>query len=284
MSLLQRVRDQSRRALASETLYSIETTAQIVEDGGIRFIVRVISNLKRKSAAAGDPHDPFQPPYEPDLYVADIGTAHVALLNKYNVLPDHLLIVTRDYEAQTDLLNRRDMAALLTALGEIDGLGFYNGGAEAGASQPHKHLQLVPRPLADVGPPIPFETVFDRRALSGSAVAEAELPFHHAVTAMQPAWWQEPQDGADAACEAYRTLLRACGLPADGPAQSAPYNLLLTRRWMWLVPRTRHACEGVAVNALGFAGALLVSSEAQRATLQRLGPLRVLAGVAPPRR
>lgn len=283
MSLLERIRDQSRRALASRTLHPIETTAQVIEDGGIHFIVRVLSNLKRKPAAADNARDYFLPPYEPDLYVDDIGTTHVALLNKYNVLPDHLLIVTRDYEAQTDLLNRHDMAALLAALSEIDGLGFYNGGAEAGASQPHKHLQLVPLPLASVGPPIPFETVLDRHAPSAAAGTVASLPFRHAVTAAMPAWWRSPQDGADAAYEAYRALLRACGLDANGTAQSAPYNLLLTRRWMWLVPRTRHVCEGVAVNALGFAGALLVASQAQRVTVERLGPLRVLAGVARPR-
>ena len=44
-----------------------------------------------------------------------------------------------------------DFDALARGLAAIDGLAFYNGGTVAGASQPHKHLQLVPVPLG-VGP------------------------------------------------------------------------------------------------------------------------------------
>ena len=45
--------------------------------------------------------------------------------------------------------------------------------------------------------------------------------------------------------------------------QSAPYNLLATRRWMLLVPRSRDCFDSVPVNALGFAGSLFVRDEAQ---------------------
>jgi len=282
VSLLQQLRERSRDALASGALQPIETDARVVEDGGISFVVRVLGNLKRKAAAAQSARDPFLPPYEPDLYVGEVAATHVALLNKYNVLPHHLLLVTRDYEPQTQLLNRGDLAALLWALSQVDGLGFYNGGAEAGASQTHKHLQLVPRPLADVGPPVPFEPWFERHAPQRLCAAVPGLAFRHAVTPVPGHWWQTPQRAADAAYKTYRALLSACALGSDGPVQSAPYNLLLTRRWMWLVARSCEAYADIPVNALGFAGALLVNSEARLATLAGLGPMRVLAGVGMP--
>ena len=62
--------------------------------------------------------------------------------------------------------------------------------------------------------------------------------------------------------------------------QSRPYNLLVTRRWMMAVPRARERWDGVSVNALGFAGSLLVRDAGELARLRAAGPMRVLAAVA----
>ncbi len=61
---------------------------------------------------------------------------------------------------------------------------------------------------------------------------------------------------------------------------SAPYNLLITRRWMLLVPRTREFFAGISVNALGFAGSLFVRDKKQLAAAISHGPLRVLREVS----
>ena len=73
--------------------------------------------------------------------------------------------------------------------------------------------------------------------------------------------------------ERYRALLDAIGcIPStSGRRASAPYNLLVTRDWMLLVPRVVSQVEGVAVNALGFAGSLFVRDEAQMRTVERSG-------------
>jgi hypothetical protein len=59
--------------------------------------------------------DPFVPPYEEDLFVEwdfSVGPAHsprskhVLVLNKFNVLPNHALIVTTDFQVRlAGLLN-----------------------------------------------------------------------------------------------------------------------------------------------------------------------------------
>ena len=64
--------------------------------------------------------------------------------------------------------------------------------------------------------------------------------------------------------------------------KSAPYCLLVTREWMLLVPRTREFFEGISVNALGFAGALLVRNQEQMKLLKKHGPMTALAHVAMP--
>ncbi len=63
-----------------------------------------------------------------------------------------------------------------------------------------------------------------------------------------------------------------------GACDSA-YNLLLTRRWMMVVPRTRERWGPVSVNAVGFAGLLLARGDAGEA-LSEAGPLTALRTVA----
>ena len=78
----------------------------------------------------------------------------------------------------------------------------------------------------------------------------------------------------------------AAGLSAvhfDGRAhQSAPYNLLVTPEWMLLVPRCAEKADGVAVNALGFAGSLFVRDAQQLEAVRRIGPMTVLKHVGLP--
>jgi ATP adenylyltransferase len=154
----------------------------------------------------------------------------------------------------------------------------------AGASQPHKHLQLVPLPLGRTGPPLPVETLFASVKARAGIVQVAGLPFDHAFL-----WLDRPAfDDAGAAARqmhaCYLELLAAVGLKAvetGGEArQSGPYNLLATRRWMLLVPRSRELFDSVQVNSLGFAGSMFVRDEAQMQVLKRAGPMAVLRETA----
>jgi ATP adenylyltransferase len=54
--------------------------------------------------------NPFLP-YEEDLWVDHLSDSHTLLLNKFNVVPHHVLVVTRQFESQQDPLNSRDLAA-----------------------------------------------------------------------------------------------------------------------------------------------------------------------------
>jgi ATP adenylyltransferase/5',5'''-P-1,P-4-tetraphosphate phosphorylase II len=54
--------------------------------------------------------NPFLP-YEEELWVQHLSDSHTLLLNKFNVVPHHVLVVTRQFESQQDPLNARDLAA-----------------------------------------------------------------------------------------------------------------------------------------------------------------------------
>lgn len=271
-----------RRARASGALAPIDTHAEAVADQGMIFVIRVVRNLERKHrAAVAKAVDPFAPPYEADLVVGELPPAHVALLNKFPVLDLHLLAITRDNEPQTHLLTRHDCEALLRLLQQWDGLAFYNGGVEAGSSQPHKHLQMVGLPVAPVGPRLPVAEALAAGDPEQGIGRSPQLVFPHGRVRMPASAWQDPAAGAAAVHKLYLDMLAAVGLPPDGPEQPGPYNILATREWLWLVPRRQQCYRDIEVNALGFAGTLLVSDEAHLATLKAVGPVACLRGVCP---
>jgi ATP adenylyltransferase len=276
-------------ALARGALRPIETVQTAIDDGGVRFVVRQVSSLSRKPLAdtpAARPFvDPFLP-YDPDLFVTDVSSTHLMLLNKFNVLDHHLLVVTRAFEPQGALITLADFEAWCACLGEFDALGFYNGGHEAGASQPHKHMQIVPMALGDGAQPLPIGPLIGEAAPLDRPVGMLPgLPFEHAFARLAPV----PREQAAArALDCYRNLLDAAGVRAvtvDGRLHhGTPYNLLLTPRWMLLVPRAVEGTEGISVNSLGFAGSLFVKNAEQRDALQRIGPMTILRRVSLPRR
>ena len=147
--------------MASGALQPIATQAELIEG----FVVRAASTIAAK-AAAPQRADPLGD-YEPDLFVGDVGSTHYVLLNKYPVVPQHLLLVTRRDAPQEELLDAADFAALGALMAELDWLAFYNAGRVAGASQARKHLQLAPAA-------VPLEPL-----ITGGA-----LPFRHAFGAL----------------------------------------------------------------------------------------------------
>ncbi len=278
------VKERTEYALQCGALLSIPTEFEFVEQDGVRFLVRILSNLNRKKAAkekqekqstaSGEEFNPFLP-YEKDLFVADISDTHVCILNKFNVVDYHLLIITRAFEEQESLLTLEDFAALWACLADFDGLGFYNSGKTAGASQRHKHLQLVPLPLTPSSLQIPIEPLLTSAQSQNLMATLPKLPFVHAFARLDPHWM--PFTAAQATLDVYSTLLDALSLDAR---QSSAYNLLMTREWMLIVPRSHEHFQSISVNSLGFAGTLLVQNAAQMEIIKAQGPMTILKNVA----
>ncbi|NJM69513.1 MAG: phosphorylase [Scytonema sp. RU_4_4] len=290
-TLWKRVKEQTEYAIRCGALLTIPTEFEFIEQGGVSFLIRVLSNLARKDAVkqkqqtqtpSGKEFNPFLP-YEEDLFVADISHTHLCILNKFNVTDHHLLIITRAFEEQETLLTVQDFAAMWACLAEFDGLVFYNGGKTAGASQRHKHLQLVPVPLIPNGLQIPIEPLFASAQFQDFVATLPQLRFVHAFTKLNHDWVQSPLKAAEVTLEHYHTLLHAVGLKNSEEAsgrQSGSYNLLATREWMLIVRRSQESFESIAVNSLGFAGSLFVRNEQQMQILKDLGPMTLLEKVA----
>lgn len=281
-----RLQATSQHGLAVGALQPIETVIEHIESGGVRFVVRVLANLSRKEKASQQqgktiPANPFLP-YELDLYVTDVSPTHLCLLNKFNVVDHHFLIVTREYEPQENWLTLADFQALAQCLLEVDGLAFFNGGKVAGASQPHKHLQIVP--YSDGLKAFPIEAIMPKepKHKAGDEVRFLPFPFDHAT--MPLSFSPDALSMSHQLLAGYYQLLETVGITSNSTAawqgiQTAGYNFLCTRRWMMVVPRSQEKYANISVNSLGFAGSLLVKNEDVLRQLMDIDPMNLLQRV-----
>ncbi len=291
-TLWERLTRRTGHALQSGALQPIVTERRLVDNHGVAFVVHMAPKLSRKDAAARTPgrdradgrgEDPFSPP-ESDLTVARVSETHVAVLNKFNVIDNHLLIVTRDFKEQETVLDLSDFRALWTCMSEFEALGFYNSGPGAGSSQPHKHLQIVPLPLSDSAFRTPMDALIAAAGPSAAVSAVTGIPFTHVYSPLRPSTPADPETGAVEALACYQSLLAQAGVcsvrAGDKVSVPTPYNLLVTRHWMMLVPRRREHYEHISVNALGFVGSLFVRDDSQLQTLLAHGPMEILRAVS----
>lgn len=276
----------SQKALRSGALIPISTNVTYVEDRGVEFVVRVSDNLVRKQSPAFTYHqppeaNPFLPP-DPELTVGSMAPHHLAVLNKFNVLENHVLVITRGFVHQESPLTAPDFAAVAPGLATGNALAFYNAGKTAGASQSHRHFQLVPLPLGH-GPHIPMGALFENVPPGNSLVEKLDFRHVFSVLTADP---RDPGTFGRTCHDIYRSALVDLALANSYDVKEEtrlpPYNLLLTPRWLFLVPRRTEHYRGISVNGLGFAGSLFVSTSEKLEQVKSAGPMKILEEVSAP--
>lgn len=236
------------------------------------FVIRRLLSRTPKHLKAGGPKpNPFLP-WEPGLEVCRLPPEHVLLLNKYPVQRGHVLVISDRWKAQSGWLDVADWRAVVQVGMDTSGLWFFNSSAAAGASQPHRHLQLLPgRTGASICPLEPLVEAGLKTAVPGLPV-----PWAHALSARQDP--NDPQELAHLYAEHCRRL--GLGCPRSDPQPRGPYNLLFSDRWLLTLVRSREHWAGFSVNALGFAGFLLATEASDLAWLQTHGAWALLEAVA----
>lgn len=201
----------------------------------------------------GMPFNPFLP-YDQKMEVDQLhqNTDHVILFNKFALVPNHLLVITRHYESQANSLTISNFSATIEAMelfdvGQGEWLAFYNRGKTSGASQHHRHLQLLPFGPSD--DPIPLKNALPKDI--GRSIISDFSAFHHYFVRF---------NGDFSIASLYKHYLEALNSLPEG---CEDYNLLFTREWMLLVPRRRDVSSGVAMNSLAFIGCIMMRGQEQ---------------------
>jgi ATP adenylyltransferase len=241
---------------------------------------RLRSRLPRHLRPAGPKPNPFRP-WDSRLEVGPVGDDHVLILNKYPVQRGHLLLISRDWVPQGAWLTPNDWRAVAQVDADTTGLWFFNSGPLAGASQPHRHLQLLPRSASEA--PCPRQHWFADQIGDRSQGLLAGDPLRAACAVLGRERVSTGSDPALCLERLYRHLARSLDLgdPESSAAPAHPHNLLLTPQWMALIRREREHSHGFSINGLGFAGYLLLTDHSDADWLERHGPEALLRGVVP---
>ncbi|KAK0711954.1 ATP adenylyltransferase-domain-containing protein [Lasiosphaeris hirsuta] len=226
------------------------------------------------------PINPFINP-DPALLINPLPPLHRLLLNKFAIVPEHFLLVTTAFHPQTNLLTAADLAATHACIAAYPPptplFAFFNSGPHSGASQPHRHVQLLPvaRMQEDLdldvvgGGGRGWDVLAGRMAEDGG-----RLPFAAFAGAVAPG-----MDGAALQGVYLRLYGQACaaagvtwdGEEEDGEARIS-YNMAMTREVMVVVPRMAEGAEvtaggevvgKLALNGTLLAGTALVKSQAE---------------------
>lgn len=265
---------QSDRAESSGALVPLETALE--PDAALEPFVlrRLLSATPKHLRREGPKPNPFLP-WDPELEVDRLGNSHLLLLNKYPVQRGHLLLITQQWKPQRGWLEILDWQALAHVDHDSSGLWFFNSCAEAGASQPHRHLQLLPRGPSD--PPCPLH-----EAIEAQLGAQASRwPWTYELSRRHQAGRADSAEELERIYRGHCAAL-ALGDPHRDSHPQAPYNLLITPHWVLSVRRSQEHWAGFSINALGFAGYLLCTDGSDLAWLRQHGALTLLAAVADP--
>ncbi|PYI35038.1 bis-tetraphosphatase [Aspergillus indologenus CBS 114.80] len=232
---------------------------------------------------SGPKFDPFENP-SPELLIAQIpreNPTHFLVLNKFPVIPNHFILATKAWKAQTDLLEKEDLAAAyacVKAWAETEEpssargrklFAFFNSGDESGASQPHRHLQFLPveamaqqeqqqkhsddwRPLIDI---VAATSQPAAPGGSGGYRRSDRVPFAHFALPLPPnpssetlfATYLSLYRAAVAAVVAAATTTNSSNSNRRAQETTGPavvsYNLAMTESSMIICPRRRESAH-----------------------------------------
>lgn len=290
----------SAAALASGALVPVQAEQIEMEDAGMRFIVRWVSSLAAKDASKaaaavkvegarddktvaipGGPRDPNFNPFlnpDPELTVGPVGPEHVAILNKFPLCARHLVLARREFAEQLSPLALCDFAALAELMAAAGGIGLYNGGAAAGASQRHKHVQWMPEAEGNASLRLFVPGLPAALAEQGVATHPA-LPMRHCFVRVRCGRGEAVAVSADSLLAGFERACAELGLRPGEDGLLPPFNLLVGDGWLLAIPRSREHFEGISMSAVCFGGTLYTRHREQIEAIRAVGPLRALAAV-----
>ena len=215
----------------------------------VNFIFTHMETYNRKSPSQSK-KSPFLPPFETGQFITDLSETHRLLYNKRPVVDNHLLIVTSSFEEQTDPLNLHDFSAAYKVLLTMNGVCYFNSGRHSGSTQPHKHLQWIPKPKEDKSEIV---TLLDEEVILHEKPFRWPIySFAHLIAPLPNFEGINNYDEIGARLvELYLEMME--NLKIKKKIDS--HNLVMDEKWMMVVKRSKeNTFHNINVNAIAFAG------------------------------
>ena len=256
-------------SINSKSLFPLQTT-DITKNlyKGNDFIIRELDITKfKKNTLIGPKINPFKP-WDKILEIDSIGNGHQLILNKYPVQLGHVLLITNEWKEQNGWLDIKDWEAIKEVNKDTSGLWFFNSGPLAGASQPHRHVQLLRRDPSELSCPR------EKWILDLNNVNYKNEKFSKNIILKKFSKSLNEEN----IHEIYKELAYKLGLgePRKDKKPRYPYNLIFTNKWIILIKRKTDNLFGISINALGYAGYILVTEKSDINYLRKFGPEKLL--------
>ena len=264
----------SRKAIESGALIPLNTIKYETKDISCDFELRFLTSpLPNYLIEYGPKRNPFIP-WDSRLEIKPIRDKHTLILNKYPVQLGHLLLITNSWQAQNGWLHKDDFEAIVNVDNDTSGLWFFNSSKAAGASQPHRHFQLLPRHTNELVCPRYewFLSLLNKKKYHSSKIS-------HCIT-IKPRR-KNKESNAEDLFNSYISMINDMNMGKIDTIKKPlkPYNLLLTSEWIALITRETDKSNGFSINALGFAGYFLGTKQANVDMLLNFGPEEILKNV-----
>ena len=108
--LSSKIEQKFTKAVNCVPLEILESKQGKAKKGELPFSVSVFRRKIQKGKFTSQQQgDPFAPPFEDDgMFITELDPDHRLIFNKFYLVKNHVLIITRNYELQTDLLTEKD--------------------------------------------------------------------------------------------------------------------------------------------------------------------------------
>lgn len=202
-------------------------------------------------------------------------------MNKFCYFRPHLILISSDgHRRQYEPLDKVDLTAAWKTITtvESDYIAIYNCGKDAGCSRLHKHMQVMPMPRQHFANFLDGETGQEPK-VSFQWYYHRFGPFKDVTISELVETYSQLRSKA---LETYEASIRMAHRVS--PDVSCPHNVILSRRWMMVIPRRRGDVDSdIAANALGMLGVIAVAKEQAIEKWIQLGPVESLAILGVPR-
>jgi ATP adenylyltransferase len=251
------------------------------DSSGAVFHVRLVPSLLKKPHSISPAptidteltimkKNPFLNP-DPYLIIEKDWSSNYSLVwNKFAVIPNHVMLITKEYVPQDELLDQDAFKAISkffkdTCNDSCYPLLFYNSGTNSGASQPHRHIQFL---ILDDPSQLPFHNTLlsnDRETIKfNSSSLDPNYPFQKTLHGLRII-------SESLQCESdlyaiYQEMIQSCSNQLKDVISMSrmSYSMIMTRDIMLIVPRSKAEYHGISVNSLGCVGLFLTKTVSEK--------------------
>lgn len=233
--------------------------------------INLLENLNKKINQKKKNNNPFLPPFENGIFITDLKKTHRLIFNKYMITKEHVLIVTRIFEPQFFEITKEDLEKSYLLLKTLNGFCFFNSDKRAGASQRHKHLQIVPNKnfetfyLQEIREIILKSYKFGRKSSTEKIedVEDLEFPifegFKYSFVKFRE--FNAYKESIEEFSVFLKNVFDFCMRNLDNESNEFSFNLIFGDNWMLVVLRKNERIFGkISMNALGVLGNILVKN------------------------